>query len=114
MARDKPNREISVGNERERSKCFRLGKISADQVPMNLPSTDESAADLQLWLGSVATFVAARLIRGRGLVIAGRQASQKWGLPVVPGIVTKLWRESGINLRKRHLGRHCFGNPLDG
>jgi hypothetical protein len=47
MAPDKPNREISVGNDRERGKCFRLDEISADQVQMNLPSTDESAADLQ-------------------------------------------------------------------
>jgi hypothetical protein len=47
MAPDRPNHEISVGNEREGVKCFRLGKISADQVQMNLPSTDETAADLQ-------------------------------------------------------------------
>ena len=47
MAPDKPNREFSLGNEREKGKCFRLGKISPDQVQMNLPSTDESAADLQ-------------------------------------------------------------------
>ena len=76
MAPDKPNREISVGNDRERGKCFRLDEISADQVQMNLPSTDESAADLQHRLGSVTTFVAAHLVRGSGLVIAGRQGCQ--------------------------------------
>ena len=47
MAPDKPNREFSLGNEREKGKCFRLGKISMGQVADESPSTDESAADLQ-------------------------------------------------------------------
>ena len=114
MAPDKPNAKSQFEMSGRKLSAFDLARSLRIRSQMKLPSTDESAADLQHRLGSVTTFVAARLIRGRGLVIAGRQASQKWGLPVVPGIVTKLWRESGINLRKRHLGRHCFGNPLDG
>ena len=47
MALDEPNREISVRNERERSKCFQFDEISADQVADGSPPTDGSAADLQ-------------------------------------------------------------------
>jgi hypothetical protein len=37
MARHKPHHGISIGNEREEGKCFRLGKISAHDVQMDSP-----------------------------------------------------------------------------
>jgi len=47
MATEKPNLEISLGNERGEVSAFDLTRSLRIRSQMNRPSTDRSAADLQ-------------------------------------------------------------------